>query len=358
MKIYCGKINEASKKYLTGEIMAGKTSDFKVKQKQLNTDCESKKFRNMYLIYGEEAYLVNQNKHKLKDSLVNKGDTMNFTYYAGKNIDVNEVIDMARTIPFFADRRTILIEDSGFFKSGCADLAKYLKTCEDTTVFVFVESEVDKRKDMYKAVNEHGLVLECDRRDESDLTKWIAFRLKKENLSISASSVNFMLERVGTDMFTLSNELEKLINYADGKTSITSEDIDIVCANYLSNRIFAMMDAVVAKNQKKAMDLYYELLALKEAPQKISALIFRQFNLILQVKEMAGQGFNNTTIGKAVGLPPFIIGKYVTWARNYSKDTLKEYLEFCVSNDEKVKSGKLIDTIGVEMLLVKCTSNS
>ena len=75
---------------------------------------------------------------------------MNFNYFEGKNPDVKEIISLADTMPFFADRRLILVDGSGFFKSAQEELAAYLPQMPDTTCLVFAESEVDKRNRLYK----------------------------------------------------------------------------------------------------------------------------------------------------------------------------------------------------------------
>lgn len=341
-----------------GGIMPKKTSDYPVRQKQINEDIAKENFQHVYLVYGEEAYLRNQNRDKLRKALLGSGDAMNLQYYSGKNINPAQVIDMAETLPFFAERRVIVIEDSGFFKSGCPELADYLKKPAETAYFLFSETEVDKRKDMYKAVHNNGCDLECGEQDASMLVMWIASKLKKEGIRITPQAANFFLERVGTDMSNDANELEKLICYVQGRDQVTEADIDAVCANWLSNQIFVMMDAVVEKNQKRAMELYYDLLALKEPPQKILALIFRQFNIMLQVKEMTENYRNNGAIASAVKLPPFIVGKYVKWAKEYSMAQLKDYLSMCISNDEAVKNGKLNDVISVEMILIHCSTKA
>mgnify|MGYP002626224667 FL=1 len=165
-----------------------------------------------------------------------------------------------------------------------------------------------------------------------------------------------MIDRVGTDMSNISTELEKLICYCIDRDEITEADIEAVCANWLTNRIFAMTDAIVEKNQKRAIDLYYDLLALKEPPAKILALITRQFNLMLQVKEMYTNRRDNASIASAVKLAPFLVGKYINWSKGYTYEELKEALELCATNDEAVKTGKLDYVISVEMVIVKCTA--
>ena len=90
-----------------------------VAMKSIDEDIITGAFKQVYLFYGAEAYLKKQYKDKLKKALCGSDDQMNFTAYEGKNINPKEVIDLAETLPFFADRRVILIENSGFFKHSC-----------------------------------------------------------------------------------------------------------------------------------------------------------------------------------------------------------------------------------------------
>ncbi|MBR4668775.1 MAG: DNA polymerase III subunit delta [Butyrivibrio sp.] len=335
--------------------MATKTTDFPVKQRQLNEDIKNGTFKQCYLIYGEEAYLRNQNRDKLVKALAGDMTSMNFSRYEGDGINPGEVIDMAETLPFLADKRVILIENSGFFKNGCPELSEYLKSPSETTFFIFAEKEADKRKDLYKTVSKVGFEMCCDEQDEGTLKTWIASKVRSEGKSISPRALAFMLERVGTDMSNISTELEKLICYCIDRNEITEADIEAVCAGWLTNRIFAMTDAIASQNQKRAIDLYYDLLALKEAPAKILALITRQFNLMLQAKEMSANSRDKGSIASALKIAPFLVDKYLGWARSYSFEQLRDILELCASNDEAVKTGKLDYVISVEMVIIGCT---
>lgn len=335
--------------------MAVKTSDFPVKQRQLNEDIEKGSFRQSYLIYGDEAYLRLQNRDKLLKGLGITGNSMNFNRY-GKDSSPAQIIDMAETMPFLADKRVILIEDSGFFKSGCPELSDYLKKPSETTVFLFVESEVDRRKDLYKAASKLGFEIECTVQDEEMLKRWIKSKFQAEGKSISPRDQAVLLDRVGTDMSNLATEIEKLVCYCIDRNEVTGEDIEAVCANYLQSRIFAMTDAISGQDQKRAMELYYDLIALKEPPARILSLVTRQFNLMIQIKEMTDNRKDRRTIASILKLPDFAVGKYQNWARSYTYEQLKEALDVCASYDEAVKSGRLTDIISVEMVIIKCTS--
>lgn len=322
---------------------------------RLIQDIKTGNLGQIYLLYGEEAYLRRQYRDRLKDAIVGD-DTMNYHYYEGKNISVGEVIDQAETLPFFAEKRLILVENSGLFKSGGEVLGDYLKEPAPTAYFVFVDTEVDKRSRLYKTVQAKGCAVEFAAQDETTLKRWILGMVKKENKKISEQALEFFLEKTGTDMENIRREIEKLFCYCLGKEVITAADIDAVCTRRLGNHIFDMVGAIADKRQKKALELYYELLAQKEPPMRIMFLIARQFNLLLQVKELRAKGYPNKTIGEKVGLAGFVAGKYVTQASRFRTEEIREALETCVEMEEAVKTGKMNETMGVEILIVRYSS--
>lgn len=320
---------------------------------KLNEEIKSGNLGSLYLLYGEETYLLKQYRDRLKDALMNGGDSMNYHYFEGKDINIGEIIDLAETLPFFSDRRVIIIENSGLFKHGGEQLTEYLKAPSETTFFVLVEREIDKRSKLYKAVNEKGRAVEFKAQDESVLRRWIVGILKKENKKITERDLQLFLEKTGTDMENISKELEKLICYCIDKEVISGEDIETVCVRQINNQIFDMMNAIAEKRQKKAMELYYDLLTLKESPMRILFLLARQFNLLLQVKELNNKGYSPKTIGETVGLPGFIAGKYVSQASKFSAKDLRLAVNDCVETEEAVKTGKMNDVLSVELLLIK-----
>ena len=257
--------------------------------KVLAQDIKTGEFKPVYLICGEEAFLKKSYKNRMKDALVGD-DTMNFHYFEGKGLDLKEIISLADTMPFFGDRRLILIEDSGLFKSSGADaLVEYLPQMPDTTCMLFVENEVDKRNRLYKKVKDLGYVAEMERQDARQLGAWAGGILAKEGKKITGRTMELFLSKTGDDMENIRMELEKLISYTLGREVITDEDVLAVCTVQVTNRIFEMVSAIVNRQPRKAMDLYEDLLTLKEPPMRILFLIARQFNQLLQVKDLMGR---------------------------------------------------------------------
>ena len=320
----------------------------------LNQDIKEKSFKKIYLLYGDEPFLVGSYKKKLREAITG-GDTMNFNYFEGKNPDVKEIISLADTMPFFADRRLILVDGSGFFKSAQEELAAYLPQMPDTTCLVFAESEVDKRNRLYKRVKELGYAAELNKQDTAQLMRWAAGILGRDGRKISRPVMEYFLERTGDDMENIRMELEKLVCYTMGRDVITKEDVDAVGTVHVTSRVFDMVAAIVAGNTKKAMDLYEDLLTLKEPPMRILFLIARQFNQLLQIKELTAAGKDKGAMASALKVPPFAVGKRTAQARAFTRDQILSWVTLCVETEEAVKTGRLSDRLAVELLIARRT---
>ena len=324
--------------------------------KSILEDIKNQEYKQAYLFFGEEGYLKKQYRDKLIQAWNPEGDTMNASRFEGKGIDVKEVISLGETMPFFADRRIILLENTGFFKSSGADLADYVKEMPQTTYFIFVEEEVDKRSKLYKAVKAKGHIVELPFQDETTLKRWILGNVKREGKQMSEASAGYFLGKVGTDMQNIQGELEKLFCYMLHRDVITPEDIDAVCINQIGNHIFEMVNAVAEKKQRRALDLYYELLALKEPPMRILFLLVRQYRILFHVKSLQAKGYGRKEIAAKAGLHPFAAGKYMEQTRYFKMEELRAVLEESAELEERVKTGRLTDTLAVELFLVKYSS--
>lgn len=335
--------------------------------RSIDEDIRTGNFKQIYLLYGEEGYLKKQYRDKLRRALteseggismagIGGGSDMNFTAFEGKDINPKEVIDLAETLPFFADRRVILIENSGFFKNSCEDLAGYLTEPAPTTCFLFVEDEVDKRSKMYKTVKKDGRIVEFATQSEELITRWILSRLKKEGKNITGYVMQLFLSKTGTDMGNIDRELEKLICYTLDKDVIEAEDVEAIATEQTTNKIFDMVNAIAEHDQTRALDLYYDLLTLKEPPMRIMYLITRQFNILLVIRDMARKGLDQQTMAQKAGIPPFAVRRNLTQAKGFTLEQLKDALKEGVELEEAVKTGRMNDQMAVELFIMKYSS--
>ncbi len=321
--------------------------------KTLNEDIKNQTFRPVYCLYGEENFLKRSYRKRLRDAIAGD-DTMNVAVFDGSEVSVQQIIDLADTMPFFAERRLIIVDQSGLFKKEAGALADYLSQMPETTHLIFVEDAVDKRNRLYKRVAADGRMVELKRQGEDVLRRWAGGILKSEGKRITERTMDYFLEVTGDDMDYIRTELDKLISYVGERDVVTPEDVDAICSQQITGKIFEMIAAVAARRQPQALKLYYDLLALKEPPMRILALIGKQFNQLLQIKEMSGR--DNGTIAKALGVPPFAVGKLANQARAFTREELRHCVERCVQSDEDVKTGRLADVLAAEMLIVEFSS--
>lgn len=308
-------------------------------------------FKKFYLLYGTENYLKKLYRDKLKTAILQEDSDMNYTYFEGKDVDPRKVYEAAQTLPFFSDRRLILIENSGLFKAQ-SELSELLEETPDSTVVLFVEDEIDKRSKLYKFIKDKGTVSEMNGLDEQNLKLFVASLLEPEAKKITESSILYLLDKTGSDMVNIVNEVEKLVSYTLDREIIRPEDIDMVVTTQISGKIFLMIDAIGSKQQSKALELYYDLLSVREKPMSILYLITRHFNILLQSKDLQALGYNAASISEKVGIPPFAVNKYLTQAKNFTSKKLKEALEFSAEIEEQVKTGRMLEKIGVELFIV------
>lgn len=321
--------------------------------KTIDNDIKLGKLKNAYLLYGDERYLIMQYRDKLKNAIVPSDDTMNFARFEGSDINEKEVIDLAETLPFFADRRLILIEDSGFANGECEDLPDYLPEAPDTTFFLFVEKKVDKRSRLYKAIKKAGNAVEFVTPEPETLAKWIGGRVKKEGKNMSNAAYTLFIDKTGTDMGNIDRELEKLLCYTYDKDTIEVEDVEAITTEQIQNKVFEMVDSIANHNQRHALDLYYDLLAMKESPFGIIALINRHFKIMMNVKIMKGQGFGEKEIASTVGCPFWAVKKYFAQSRAFSIEQLKQAIKDGVDYEQASKSGTLLPQMAVELFIVQ-----
>ena len=320
--------------------MAAKRSggDFAANQRQLNDGLAKGEFRRIYLLCGEQAYLRLQNREKLVKALLGDGDAMNLSRYSGSDVSARDVIDMAETLPFFADRRVVVIENSGLLSPKSASrsvtgsktaaalteeadkIADFVPQIQDTAAIVMVEENVDKRGRLYKAIAKSqkdglGMILECSTPEEADLRAWASGIFRRSGLTISGRTLALFLSYAGEDMLNIAGEAEKLCCYCLGQREITEQ---------------AVRDA-----------------------QVILTLMRRQFGQLVKIRELSGK-LPDSEIARQVGLPPFVVTKkYRPALRMYTSEELLDALEECTRADHESKSGRIDAGMAVEMIIVR-----
>jgi DNA polymerase-3 subunit delta len=163
--------------------------------------------------------------------------------------------------------------------------------------------------------------------------------------------MHYFLEAVGNDMSALTNELDKLLSYIGDRTIIEKADIDQICSVQIIGKIFEMIDAISLRKTKQALQMYRDLLVLKEPPMRILFFINKQYLQFYQLKELKSQGMSDKEIGHIAGLSPYIAKKVCKKADTFTLEELERCLKACAEMDYGIKTGEIKDRTAVEVLI-------
>ncbi len=323
--------------------------------KKIRKDVADRAFEPAYLIYGPEAFLRREMKNLLKNSLGGEGD-LNCSYWEGRDAEMNEIREMAETVPFFAERRLILLENTGWAQKGGDELAEYLPELPESTILVMVEEEVDRRSKLFKAFDRCGYCAECRRLTEDELRQAMMQSVRKAGYQITREALDLFVEYCGEDLGNLVSEKDKLLAYTWNKKEIRREDVEEITSLTLQNRVFSMIDAMALGRPREAFLLYEDLKALREPPMRILYLMTQHIGRLLAVKELDALGWSTGSMADELKVKPFAVGKYLRQAKAFSAQEWQSRLERCVAYDQAVKNGELSDTLAVELALVEMST--
>lgn len=327
--------------------------------KELKEQWKKNEFQSCYLFYGTETYLIKHYEEQLQKAILPPGtETMNFDILEEKKATADAIMDAGETLPFFCDKRLLVIRNSGFFqKNGRKEegekLLDFIKDIPETTCILFIEEKVEKTGKLYKAIAKVGQVMEFAPLKEKEMVSWLKKMCKAGGVVLSDAVAYYLLQVTDNHMENLEQEIQKLIAYKGSTGEIQKQDIDAVCSVSLEAKVFDLVRAMGEKNAEKAVGFYRDLLTLKESPYMVLSLIARQFRMILTSALLTQEGNTQTEIAEKMGVRDFAVREYIKQSRNFTKEKLEKAMQDCLQTDIQIKSGNMAEDLAVELLLIQ-----
>lgn len=327
----------------------------------LDDDIRKRELKNVYLLYGKEAYLRrNYKKFLLKIWFPDGADgNMNYSYYEGAGTDFNEVLHQADTMPFFAEYRVIVVENSGIFSVAGKEKIKdalndFLTNMPETVRFLFIEDDANKSNKLFKTISKIGLCEEVNTFQGSRYEKWIINKINKEGLSIKEDAYKEFYIRTSSDkkasdlMESVSLELDKLISYSQGKGTIEKSDVEEIVSGQTNTKVYYLTDAIFNKDREKALEIYNDLIMSKDDPTMIISSIEKQLISLLSLssKMKNGEAIDSTWQNR----------KNMAVVRKLGIPELTRLLDTGVLYDDGIKSGKYNPDVALTLFLTEALS--
>ena len=319
----------------------------------------------LYLLYGQESFLLEDYVKKIKKSFDKLIEGINFIKIDETN--VSQLISDIETPSFGFDRKLIIVKDSGLLKkegkkknavlSNLVDrVSEYIKNnvkmIKQDNIIVFIEAEVEKNK-LYKVIEEYGKVIDFEPEKLPNLIKRIKAISNAYKVEISDYDAQYLVECCGTSLQDIINELRKLIEYVGADGKITKNEIDMLTTKQIDSVIFDLTDNLGKKDIKKAMDVFYNLIYQKEPVQKILITLYNHFKKLYFVKIALE---NNENIAQALKLKPnqtFLVSKYKNQAGYFKNGELRKIIEELENLDYNYKVGLIDLNVGIEAVLCR-----
>jgi len=325
--------------------------------KNIKADIASGKYKRVYLFCGDEFYLLRRYVASLKKGVLgDDASDVNFTAFDGNTgYDVSELKDICMTLPFFADRRMVIVENSGLF-GGDSGFDAFIPRLPDTTVLLLIEHSSDKKTKLYKAIKENGYICEFNTPTPEQAAEFCAGYLGREGKRISKADCEYFVNNVGGDLYNISTEMDKLIDYTGPKDSVTRQDIDAICSMQIENRIFEIVDRLLEKDFKAAMGIYHDLINLREQPLGILRFIVSRYLKLIAVRDEMDRGRSITEAASALKMPDWLFKKERARIKDCPSSKLLSAVELCAETEKLIKTGDMTDSIGMEILLANLSA--
>ena len=336
-----------------------------VKIEELEKQLQNKKIESIYLLYGEEQYLLEQCAKKIRGIFGECIKGINYIQIDENN--VSEIISDIETPSFGYEKKLIIAKNTGLFaKEGrkkSEELVKlknkvnnYIKENIDIinqgVVLIFIEQEIEK-SELYKTIDKLGITCEFDYQKPMQLIARLKTICNQYNVKVENYVLQYFIESCGTNMQELINEIRKLIEYAGNGGTIKKEAVDLLCVKKLESVIFDLTDNLGKKNISKALEVLKNLIYAKEPIQKILITLYNHFKKLYLTTIAI---ILNKNIAESLNLKPnqtFLVNKYKTQAGYFKGKELRNIMQDLCDLDYKYKNGLIDLQIGLETILCK-----
>lgn len=334
----------------------------------LEKELKTGKLNSIYLLYGEETFLLESCLKKIRNNFGERKLGINDIRLDNSNR--NEIISNIETPAFGYKKKLIIVRDSGLFqkegkkKTGMNTelinkLAEYIKEnntiMQEAVVLVFIEQEAEKNE-LYKTIEQYGVICEFQELKPLQIIARLKAIGKAYQVQVEDSTLKYFIERVGTNMQDLINEMRKLIEYTGINGIITKQSIDLLCIKQFDSVIFDLTDHLGKKKVDKALEVLHGLLYQKEPIQKILITLYHHFKKLYMVKIAQRENKNIVESLNLKANQTFLVTKYKAQADYFTEEELKKIVEELIDLDYNYKIGLIDLNIGLEAILCRYCS--
>jgi DNA polymerase-3 subunit delta len=303
--------------------------------------------------YGTNAYaLRKQLRHMVEGYVAKNGSDLGVERVDGATVKPQELAGALGATPFLSNSRLVIVESLSENKAPVDKLLAAIGKVPATTVAIFVDPRIDKRKVLFKEFNKVDKVVEFAPLAGARLTQWCAAEIARQGGTAAPGAVRELVELAGEDQWRLSEELAKLVAYSP---EVTAENVKLLVERGVEQSIFDMVEAMTAGRVAAALEGYHRLVAARQSEIYVLTMVQWQLrNLLLAAAAPAGMPAAD--LARAAGMNPYVAGKMQTAARRHGVAALSAAFRAAADCEFDIKSGRLPGEAAVEQLIFRVAS--
>lgn len=312
----------------------------------------------IYLLYGKENLILEKKINEILKK--EKIEVCSINNYDLEDTLLTDILEDASMLSMFGDKKGIVVFNSYIFtgttkktllEQNTEILLNYLDNPNPDTVLIFVveADKIHEQKKVTKQIRKNGTVFELTNQNNIKTLVKEMF----EDYKIDNATIQLLIDRVGDNLRILEQECEKIKTYKDGEKNITKDDVLALTAKNIDIDIFKLIENIVLKNKKEALEAYHEMLKRNEEPIKIIIMLANQFRLMYQAKELSKKGYTQNDIASELDIHPYPVKLALEKSRNFSSSTLLKNIENLANLDYDIKSGMVDKGLALDLFILE-----
>jgi DNA polymerase-3 subunit delta len=304
--------------------------------------------KKIYLLYGEEDFLIDEKIDELKRSISNP--SLNIEVIEGEEVSLEKLAAAFQTTPMFGGEKLVIVRDFEINSEKQESLLSLLENLSPQVTVVFKGTKIDQRSKFYKFIDLKGEVIEYKGFapwQQHELRSWLRERAQRHDKKISESAINLLAEICGLNLRFLAEEIEKLVTYVGEREEIEENDV-LALASPGEKNVFHLLEALRFKNTKKALKVFQDLFKNKEDLSYLLATIASQYRLMLLIK--SSKTTNPSLLAQQAKASPYFVKKCLENINFFSLEELKRNFEYLLQANLRLRTNEEPQVV-FEMLL-------
>jgi DNA polymerase-3 subunit delta len=327
----------------------------------------------LYLLTGQDDFSRTESLKEIKQSVGEPALlSANITVLDGEKVNLDQLRFVSETAPFLSEKRLIIVngllkrfesknkprrvrksENKSDEENEYKLFARYFTNIPPSTIVVLVDDGIKTNNPLFRELSSKAEIRSFPWLKDTILRQWIQKRVAKEGGSISPKSVNLLAKLIGSNLWIMASEINKLVLFTSGRR-IEEEDIKRAVGYIQQANVFSMVDAIIDSKADVAEQLLQQMFQRGAAPTYLLAMLLRQVHFITRVKELKTQKLTKSEIQDKLGLTAeFAVRIILEQANRFSWNRLKQIYQKLLETDLFIKTGRYDGELALNILIAE-----